>query len=348
MLSADDWFVLGESTLSKSDLDYLNEKYPDISIHASVLKGGVLYHDAKISIFIMEGLSESVRLFTANNVPDNSYFCFSSTWSGYTEKGLERQINFFEEVTKYRFPRDRLIHLANEHASLEVAKKLGLVNSIFCNHNAWIDFNTFKIIGGKKRQFRMAMNCRPELFKRPFLAKNINGLVVIKGANYNPSNFYDLGQLNPKYMNASRISPVEVNDLLNQAYCGGIFSEIEGACFASSEYLLAGLPVVSTKSIGGRDYWYNENNSIICEATPESVKDAVDLAIENLQTGVFDRHYIREQHIKSALQLRNDFSILLQGLFDRHNCDVESHYILKSYCYGGSFFKKTKYPYYAQ
>lgn len=346
MLNIDDWFVLGKSTLDSNDLLYLNAKYPDISIHATAIKGGVLYHDPKISIFIMEGLSESVRLFTANNIPENSYFCFSSTWSGYTLKSLERQIEFFEEVTHHRFSRERLIHLANEQQSLEVARKLGLTNSIFCNHNAWIDFNVFKIIGGNKRQFRMAMNCRPELFKRPYLAKNINGLVVIKGANYNPKSFYDLNQLNPKYINTSRISPVEVNDLLNQAYCGGIFSEVEGACFASSEYLLAGLPVISTKSIGGRDYWYNENNSIICKPTPESVKDAVDLAIENLNTGVFDRQEIREHHIKESLRLRHDFSELLQRLIDNHKSHANAYQVVQSYCYGGAFFKKTKYPYY--
>ena len=48
---------------------------------------------------------------------------------------------------------------------------------------------------------------------------------------------------------------------------GGVFSEEEGACWASSEYLLCGLPVVSTHSRGGRDVWYSGHNSLIVEPT---------------------------------------------------------------------------------
>lgn len=44
------------------------------------------------------------------------------------------------------------------------------------------------------------------------------------------------------------LSPVEVAAALNQCGVGGIFSAEEGTCYASTEYLLCGLPVVSTTS----------------------------------------------------------------------------------------------------
>ena len=46
----------------------------------------------------------------------------------------------------------------------------------------------------------------------------------------------------------------------------------EGANYSSSEYLLCGLPVVSTESSGGRDYWFDDYNSIICKPNEDSVK----------------------------------------------------------------------------
>ena len=49
----------------------------------------------------------------------------------------------------------------------------------------------------------------------------------------------------------------EVNNFLNQCKVGIILSEVEGANYASIQYLLAGLPVVSTKSKGGRDVFFD-------------------------------------------------------------------------------------------
>ena len=52
-----------------------------------------------------------------------------------------------------------------------------------------------------------------------------------------------------------RLEPIEVNRHLNRAAVGLCLSKTEGAMFASTEYLLAGLPVVTTPSHGGRDVY---------------------------------------------------------------------------------------------
>ena len=44
---------------------------------------------------------------------------------------------------------------------------------------------------------------------------------------------------------------------------------------ASMEYLLCGLPVVSTPSIGGRDRYFRSDYAVICEPNPRAVADAV-------------------------------------------------------------------------
>lgn len=74
----------------------------------------------------------------------------------------------------------------------------------------------------------------------------------------------------PKVMPAA-----EINAVLNRSAVGLCLSAHEGAMFASIEYLLAGLPVVSTPSVGGRDVYFDDAWCIIAEPDPRQVRDAV-------------------------------------------------------------------------
>jgi len=51
----------------------------------------------------------------------------------------------------------------------------------------------------------------------------------------------------------------------------------------------------STKSIGGRDIWYNEDNSIICESNEESVLEAY----ESVKKKLFNREFNSKFHLLS-------------------------------------------------
>jgi glycosyltransferase involved in cell wall biosynthesis len=102
-----------------------------------------------------------------------------------------------------------------------------------------------------------------------------------------------------------KIEKHQINIYYNQSLIGGIFSECEGACFASSQYLLAGLPVISVKSVGGRDIWYNEENSIICDNNENSVFEAFEAAKSKIISGDFNREKIRELHLKQMDEHRN-------------------------------------------
>jgi glycosyltransferase involved in cell wall biosynthesis len=72
------------------------------------------------------------------------------------------------------------------------------------------------------------------------------------------------------------IEPKKNVILLNQAYCGLALSAIEGGMHASMEYLLCGLPVVTTESLGGRSYFLNSNNSIFVDDNSDAVLSAVN------------------------------------------------------------------------
>lgn len=110
------------------------------------------------------------------------------------------------------------------------------------------------------------------------------------------------------------LSPEEIVKFANQSYVGGIFSPIEGQCLASSEYLLCGLPVISVKSKGGRDVWYNEKNSIICKNNQNDVLKCVNIAKEKIKKGEFNSETIRQMHLDQMDINRN---ILTDYIYDR-------------------------------
>ena len=87
-----------------------------------------------------------------------------------------------------------------------------------------------------------------------------------------------------------------MNLMYNMSKIGLCLSKNEGAMYSSIEYLLCGLPVVSTKNTGGRDEFFTDKNCIFAEDNPESVKDCVNKWLNNYPS-LKERHKIREDAI---------------------------------------------------
>ena len=177
------------------------------------------------------------------------------------------------------------------------------------NHNCFLDENLFEI-RRREKIYNAIYTARRAPFKRHYLANEIENLALIAGDN-SGENSNELP--NHIYINEKHLNSNEVIDKLSESKVGIILSEFEGACYSSSEYLLCGLPVVSTRSHGGRDIWYNSYNSIICDANPESVAQAV----VRLSSYNRDPERIRSMHIKLANQLRMNFIKILNKIFER-------------------------------
>jgi len=178
------------------------------------------------------------------------------------------------------------------------------------NHNAWLDENLVMRPLNLEKVYDAIYVGRRSAFKRHLLASKVPKLAIIAGINHGNA----ISDIPPhKYLNDRQLSSEEVCEKINQARCGLILSEAEGACFSSSEYLLCGLPVVSTPSKGGRDVWYNEYNSIVCEPTP----DGVALAVEEFVRNPRDPERIRQMHIEQAQEYRFRFINVLANVFHR-------------------------------
>lgn len=132
-------------------------------------------------------------------------------------------------------------------------------------------------------------------FKRLELAAEIERLFIL---TYKPgAKIYDLHEEYPMLRHADYnrgwVDPAGKNELYNRAQVGLCLSKEEGAMLASLEYMLSGLPVVSTPSLGGRDTYYDPEYTMIVEPHAQKVKEAV----EELKSRKLDPHDIREKTI---------------------------------------------------
>jgi glycosyltransferase involved in cell wall biosynthesis len=162
--------------------------------------------------------------------------------------------------------------------------------------------------------FDAVYNARLMWYKRHHLACATASLLLIHGNNFGPEAAEQARQVRQAVSHAvsandllypgikTEIPLADIAALLAHARCGLALSGVEGTMKVSAEYLLCGLPVVSTPSDGGRARYYCFPFTKIVDADPGAVSDAVaQMAGQRM-----DRNAIRME-----------FARLLA--FDRHN-----------------------------
>ena len=179
------------------------------------------------------------------------------------------------------------------------------------NHNCFLDYNLIKPVKSEKI-YDAIYTARFAPFKRHELASQVQNLALVAGSAWGIQNL----NIPPHtYLNEAPLDIQGVLEKISQSKVGLILSEAEGACYSSSEYLLAGLPVVSTYSYGGRDIWYNEINSVICDASSEAVaKSVADLCKCETNSSL-----IRELHVLQADGMRKSFIRMHQEICTLNN-----------------------------
>lgn len=199
-------------------------------------------------------------------------------------------------ISKSKY-KNNIFWCANGEIELDNLKKGGVKQSYIVSHNTFIDHNTFTVKNIAKKYD--AIFCQTVIpFKRPKLTSKLNRVVYSTGSN--PSIDYQrmISSCNGELLVAS--SPNQVSTLMNQSYCGLSLSLAEGGNYATTEYLLSGIPVVNTNNLGGRDFYLNSTNSVLAqEDTPEEIAKCVKYLIDNRHK--YDPIGIRE----GALQKNN-------------------------------------------
>ena len=174
------------------------------------------------------------------------------------------------------------------------------------------------------KKYDAVLIARQSAFKRHHLAGKVERLALVCGGENHGSRPPDYEMPKAAYRPETQLHPEEVYKVIRQSHCGLALSKEEGACWSSGECLLSGIPMVSTPSEGGRDVWYDDYNSIVCEPDPDLVLDAVRKLAEEPR----DPFRIRETHIRKAKEHRARFVGALKSLFADRNIgtDAESYF----------------------
>ena len=256
---------------------------------------------------------------------NTAYFLCNWLWNmeepeqAYEQKEIEKH-----HIRKY--PHHKFIYLCNTEGQRINFKNEGL-NAIFFSNNALIDTKIFEPLGAIYKQFDAVYDAKFSSFKRHYLAREIDSLAFVY--YYDPVNdqdcFEEIKCLFPHahFFNAELstsyrlLTPSEVNQCLNACKVGLCLSSVEGAMYASIQYLLSGLPVVSTRSKGGRDVFFDEEYALIVEDHPDAVKEGVEEMIRrNISPNA-----IRSKVLEKVKDHRINLINTIQGIYNQEGVD---------------------------
>jgi len=256
------------------------------------------YESKNCRIFIIENLTHNWNWLKdySQYFRETDFFYVSLGWY-HTEFHLQEMSKIFSILG---LNRKNFIFMFNDFHDQGLFTQHGF-NGELINQNCFIDENIFQI-RFEDKSYNAIYTSRIRPFKRHYLASKVARLALVVGQAWEvESSREDLPE--NVYINTSVLTPTEVSIQVSKSKVGLILSEMEGACYSSSEYLLLGIPVVSTWSKGGREVWYNDYNSIVCNPNEDEVAEAVTkMCQRNIDSTV-----IRGGHLSLARKFRNKF-----------------------------------------
>ena len=203
-------------------------------------------------------------------------------WEHETPENSEPLVRGVKDVLA-QCDRLKITLLANAENEVRVLSGHGL-HAVLCNHNAFIDEKRFPILRLPKK-YDAVYIARITPFKRHYLASQIKSLHLIGHPAWKEKELsYTDEVVHHQLKHAVWSSHVDAKNIpaeIAAAHCGLCLSKAEGAMFASIEYLLCGVPVVNTPSLGGRDVMFPDFAVKTVPDTPEAVAEAVQEFVEH-------------------------------------------------------------------
>ena len=216
-----------------------------------------------------------------------AYFLFALSSTREIGKSLEADVAEVEAL-RARFPEHRYVALCNTRPELERFGARG-VPAILCSALAFVGETKFVPHPAELKELDAIYTATLTSVKRHELCRDIESLGLIyhwfseRWRNLTPTEVLTSYRallpharfLNDEDGDYRLFSNETVCKWINRARVGLCLSAHEGAMLATIEYLLCGIPVVSTPSIGGRDRVLDPRYSLIVEPEPSAIADAV-------------------------------------------------------------------------
>ncbi|HZP20830.1 MAG TPA: glycosyltransferase [Bauldia sp.] len=231
-------------------------------------------------------------------------------------------------LRRYRraHPRHELIMLCNAPDEVETLSSFG-EEALLLNHNLTVSEAVFRPLPGVEIEFDAIYSARPVRDKRIELAAEIERVaylcyVPVKLVGEGARVLAGMQARAPAHVILNRLEggrPIRlraggVNQAYNRAAVGLCLSEVEGAMMSSIEYMLAGLPIVSTPSRGGRDFFFDPEYCLIVPPDPRAVREGVAA----LKARQIPRDHVRQKTLAKIEPQRRAFLALLDGFLERH------------------------------
>ena len=254
-----------------------------------------------------------------------TYILVQLSWSNENPSQTDRMK---ERVNRYikRFKNHRVIILCNTEEEHRLFTDRG-VETVYCNGSAFLDASVFYPIPECDKEYHAIYDAKVLPFKRHDLAQNVKNLALITYRDPYSTRLYTksvrkiLHQatwLNGYPDSQTRwLCDHEVNRHINRARVGLSLSAVEGAMYASSQYLLAGMPIVTTESTGGRSVFYDPAYVRIVDDDPS----AVSAAVETFCATPPDPNKIRESTLFRFDQHRRRFLDLMDTICGTNSDD---------------------------
>ena len=263
----------------------------------------------------------------------DTYFLVHLTWN---HANLQRM--FRKKLLFSRWQSQGAMPLMFTNAKAEDSyRSLFRIPGFFCTEYIYTDEKDYGVLDVEKKYDAVyAAQLMP--FKRLELAREIEKIFILTytpGAGKNGEN--DLPGFCPALrhaeFNKTWVDHTGKNRLFNQSRVGLALSKVEGPMLANLEYMLSGLPVVSTKSMGGRDEYYDPEYCLIVDANPAAVRAGV----EEMAARQIDPHYIRHKTIEKLQRDRERYVDFVSEYVRKH-----SHIVLDPAELLPKFFDRPK------
>jgi len=218
-----------------------------------------------------------------------------------------RSIPRYLKLIRHFGPNAQLHFITNEESENRWLRVLGQ-QATCLGHNLHVRENFF-IPGDVPKKYDAVYAATMAPYKRIELAREIERLCFVTYVTHQKS--WNLHEFEPRLRhadyNAEFLPREDVRTRYQQSNVGLALSASEGAMFSAVEYLLCGLPLVTTPNRGGRNRYLEPWYSRFADPDPVSVRKSVEYFLENPP----DPWKIRNTILKKMTADRRNFVSLL-------------------------------------
>jgi hypothetical protein len=231
-------------------------------------------------------------------------FLLSNAWSIVARYRYGAEFDAFlsaAEAYQRRFPQHAVTLLANDALEKGLLDWAG-IDAIVFQHNGFYHSGAMRPASPRAVEFDAIYIARLHRYKRVHLMSDIpQACLVFEDVEHtyyaeiaDRIRHVTFANGDPGGQPLRFLTSDQIAEWCARSTCGLCLSDIEGAMFASMEYLLCGLPIVTTRSLGGRGEYFDESFCLVSDSNPAAVAEAV----RSITARPPDRTEVRESTLR--------------------------------------------------